>query len=80
VDFRGKKDKGDIETTPTPFGVERNPGGLHKEVANTSSYNRNRCLSTIDIAVVLGFADACHFSKVFRRTLGATPSRYRADL
>jgi AraC-like DNA-binding protein len=42
--------------------------------------NRNRSVSTIDIAVVLGFADASHFSKVFRRTLGATPSRYRADL
>jgi hypothetical protein len=27
VNFRGKKDKRDIEATPTPFWVERNPGG-----------------------------------------------------
>jgi AraC family transcriptional regulator len=40
----------------------------------------NRALSVLDIAVLVGFSDASHFTKVFRRIIGATPSGYRADL
>jgi AraC family transcriptional regulator len=40
----------------------------------------NRALSVLDVAVLVGFSDASHFTKVFRRIIGATPSRYRADL
>jgi AraC family transcriptional regulator len=40
---------------------------------------RNERLSALAIALTLGFADASHFSKVFRRIVGVTPSGFRAD-
>jgi AraC family transcriptional regulator len=40
----------------------------------------NRSLSVLDVAILVGFNDASHFTKVFRRVIGATPTRYRADL
>jgi AraC family transcriptional regulator len=53
---------------------------LGQRIERAKRLLRNPTLSALDIAVLLGFADASHFSKVFRRTVGATPSRYRADL
>jgi AraC family transcriptional regulator len=41
---------------------------------------RNPTLTALDVAVLVGFADASHFTKVFSRIVGVTPSRYRADL
>jgi AraC family transcriptional regulator len=41
---------------------------------------RNPALTALDVALLVGFVDASHFTKVFRRVVGATPSRFRADL
>jgi two-component system response regulator YesN len=41
---------------------------------------RNPKLTALDVAILVGFADASHFTKVFRRTVGVTPSQYRANL
>jgi AraC family transcriptional regulator len=40
----------------------------------------NRALSVLDVAILVGFSDASHFTRTFRRSVGATPTRYRADL
>jgi AraC family transcriptional regulator len=53
---------------------------LAQRIERAKRLLRNRTLSALDVAVLLGFADAGHFSKVFRRIVGSTPSRYRADL
>ena len=36
-------------------------------------------LNVLDVAVQTGFSDQSHFTKVFRRIVGMTPSQYRAD-
>jgi AraC family transcriptional regulator len=53
---------------------------LAQRIERAKRLLRNRRLSALDVAVLLGFADASHFSKVFRRIVGSTPTRYRADL
>ncbi len=53
---------------------------LAQRIERAKRLLRNRRLSALDVAVLLGFADAGHFSKVFRRIVGSTPTRYRADL
>lgn len=39
-----------------------------------------RDVPLIDVAMSCGFADQAHFSRIFKRIEGTTPSRYRADL
>ena len=53
---------------------------LAQRIERAKRLLRNHTLSALDVAVLLGFADAGHFSKVFRRMVGVTPSSYRADL
>jgi AraC family transcriptional regulator len=53
---------------------------LAQRIERAKRLLRNRSLSALDIALCLGFADASHFSKVFRRCVGSTPSGYRAHL
>jgi AraC family transcriptional regulator len=53
---------------------------LSKRVERAKQLLRNPKLTALDVAILVGFADASHFTKVFRRAVGATPSRYRADL
>jgi AraC family transcriptional regulator len=53
---------------------------LRERVERAKRLLRNPKLTALDIAVLVGFGDASHFTKVFRRVVGATPSQYRADL
>jgi AraC family transcriptional regulator len=53
---------------------------LAQRIERAKRLLRNRALSALDVAIRLGFADASHFSKVFRRLVGTTPTSYRADL
>lgn len=53
---------------------------LTRRIQRARDLLRNRNLSVLDVAILVGFSDASHFTKVFRRVMGATPSRYRADL
>ena len=53
---------------------------LAERVERAKRLLRNPKLTAIDVAILVGFADASHFTKVFRRTVGVTPSRYRANL
>jgi AraC family transcriptional regulator len=39
---------------------------------------RNPMLNVLDVAAQTGFGDQSHFTKVFRRIAGMTPSQYRA--
>jgi AraC family transcriptional regulator len=53
---------------------------LAERIARAKRLLRNPTLTTLEIALAVGFADASHFTKVFRRVVGETPTRYRADL
>jgi AraC family transcriptional regulator len=53
---------------------------LRERVEQAKRLLRNPKLTALDIAVLVGFGDASHFTRVFRRVVGATPSQYRADL
>jgi AraC family transcriptional regulator len=53
---------------------------LAERVERAKRLLRDPKLTALDVAVLVGFADASHFSKVFRRTVGVTPSRYRTNL
>lgn len=53
---------------------------LVERVERAKRLLRNPKLTALDVAILVGFADASHFTKVFRRVVGVTPSRYRASL
>ena len=53
---------------------------LTQRIERAKRLLRNHTLSALDVGLLLGFADASHFSKIFSRAVGATPSRYRANL
>ena len=52
---------------------------LTKRIEHAKRLLQNPKLTALEVALLVGFADASHFTKVFRRVVGATPSRYRAD-
>jgi len=52
---------------------------LVRRIERAKELLRNRMLNVLDVAVQTGFSDQSHFTKVFRRIAGATPSQYRAD-
>jgi len=41
---------------------------------------RDRTRTILDVALLTGFEDQSHFTKVFRRAAGLTPTQYRAEL
>lgn len=53
---------------------------LAARVEHAKRLLRNPKLTALDVAIRVGFADASHFTKVFRRIVGVTPSRYRGTL
>jgi AraC family transcriptional regulator len=53
---------------------------LAERVERAKRLLRNRTLTVLDVAILVGFVDASHFAKVFRRVVGATPTQYRSNL
>lgn len=51
---------------------------LMRRIERAKALLRNQGLNVLDVAVQTGFADQSHFTKVFRRIAGMTPSQYRA--
>lgn len=51
---------------------------LGRRIDRAKELLRNQTLSVLDVAVQTGFTSQSHFTKVFRRIAGSTPSRYRA--
>jgi AraC family transcriptional regulator len=52
---------------------------LVRRIERAKDLLRNPMLNVLDVAVQTGFRDQSHFTKVFRRIAGMTPSQYRAD-
>jgi AraC family transcriptional regulator len=52
---------------------------LIQRIERAKELLRNPILSVLDVAVQTGFSDQSHFTKVFRRIAGMTPSQYRRD-
>ncbi len=53
---------------------------LGRRVDRAKELLRNPALSVLDVALQTGFTDQSHFTKVFRRIAGPTPSQFRAGL
>jgi AraC family transcriptional regulator len=53
---------------------------LVRRIDRAKELLRNQALSVLDVALQTGFTSQSHFTKVFRRLAGPTPSRYRAEL
>jgi AraC family transcriptional regulator len=53
---------------------------LQRRLERAKQLLRNPTLSLSDISLEVGFADQSHFTNVFRRFVGATPSRFRSTL
>jgi AraC family transcriptional regulator len=53
---------------------------LDRRIGRAKELLRNQALSVVDVAVQTGFTSQSHFTKVFRRIAGPTPSQYRAGL
>jgi AraC family transcriptional regulator len=52
---------------------------LVRRIERARELLRNPSLNVLDVALQTGFSDQSHFTKVFRRIVGMTPSQYRAD-
>jgi AraC family transcriptional regulator len=53
---------------------------LASRVERAKQLLRNSRLTALDVALLVGFEDASHFSKVFKRVAGVTPSDFRRAL
>jgi AraC family transcriptional regulator len=53
---------------------------LQRRLERAKELLRNPALSLSDISLEAGFADQSHFTNVFRRFVGATPSKFRSTL
>jgi AraC family transcriptional regulator len=53
---------------------------LNRKIARAKEHLRDPKISIVEISAITGFADQSYFTKVFRRTVGVTPTRFRADL
>ena len=69
-----------IELFRTTTGQTPHQFVLAQRVERARHLLANQSLSVLEVAVMVGFADASHFTKVFRRIIGATPTSYRAEL
>jgi AraC family transcriptional regulator len=52
---------------------------LVRRIERAKELLRSPALTVLDVAVQTGFSDQSHFTKVFRRIVGTTPSHYRAE-
>ena len=53
---------------------------LRRKMERAKGYLKKPDISVIEVSAVLGFADQSHFTKVFRRSVGVTPTEFRANL
>jgi AraC family transcriptional regulator len=53
---------------------------LCRKMERAKEYLQNRNISVVEVSAILGFADQSHFTKVFRRAVGVTPTDFRANL
>jgi AraC family transcriptional regulator len=53
---------------------------LCRKMERAKEYLQNRNISVVEVSAILGFADQSHFTKVFRRAVGVTPTKFRATL
>ena len=53
---------------------------LQRRLERAKELLRNPALSLSDISLDAGFADQSHFTNIFRRFAGATPSKFRSTL
>jgi AraC family transcriptional regulator len=53
---------------------------LQRRLERAKELLRNPTLSLSNISLEAGFADQSHFTNVFRRFVGATPSKFRSKL
>ena len=53
---------------------------LQERVSNAKRLLEECNLSVTEVAVAVGFINAAHFSTVFRKQLGLSPSAYRRRL
>jgi AraC family transcriptional regulator len=53
---------------------------LHRRLDRAKTLLRQRATPLADVSTSTGFADQSHFTKVFRRFTGVTPSEYRRQL
>jgi len=53
---------------------------LQQRIERAKELMRNRTRTILDVALFTGFEDQSHFTKVFRRAVGLTPTQYRAEL
>jgi AraC family transcriptional regulator len=52
---------------------------LYKRMERARKFLRDSHLSVLETSARTGFVDQSHFSKVFRRIVGVSPSNYRSD-
>jgi AraC family transcriptional regulator len=53
---------------------------LRRRIDRARALLSDRATTVLEAAVRTGFADQSHFSKIFRRVVGVTPTQYRAAL
>lgn len=50
---------------------------VNRAVRRAKAVLNDRSLTFSDIALICGFADQSHFTRVFRREIGVSPGRWR---
>jgi AraC family transcriptional regulator len=53
---------------------------LRLRIDKAQTMIRNHSVNLLDVALACGFSSHAHFSKVFRKVLGITPSQFRRSL
>lgn len=62
------------------MGITPHQFVLNERILLAQKLMRDRKLSLTNIALACGFSDQHHLSRMFRRQVGVTPSRYRSEL
>jgi AraC family transcriptional regulator len=62
------------------LGISPHQYVLRRRIERGRKLLHNPSVSVLEAAIRSGFSDQSHFTKLFRRIVGVTPSRYRAIL
>jgi len=68
-----------VAQTPTP-AMHTHQWILSQRVAQARELLKNSDLSLVKVALICGFADQSHFTRVFTRLAGASPSNWRRSV